>query len=410
MTVTEPLFDPGVLEEPFAYYEELREHEPVHAIEGTNAYLVTRAALIQEVVAHPETYSSNTNHFLFVGADGKPDLRDIVGEELADIDGLALLATADPPDHGRQRKVLTRLLSTSNVARLEPEIRGLVDAALEPHLTAGHVDWMSDVAEPLPAQMVARVLGLPGDTAPFLKDLGYASVEQISGFASEERCQQIRDRLFELGPVGDAYADARAGGGPGPDTVIGACADAVAAGDLNEIEAIGMLVLLVSAGSESTTSLLGTGAWILAQDQNLQQQLRDHPELISTFVEEACRIDPPFRGHYRRATQDTVLGDVLIPAGARLLLAWPAANRDQDAYDRPDSIDLSRPAPRQHLGFGWGIHLCVGAPLARLEARVAIEQLIARTSTFTVAEDAELAHHRSLMIRRLVDLPLRLQP
>jgi cytochrome P450 len=383
----------------------------VHHIEGTEAYLVSRAALIQEVVAHPETYSSNTNHFLFAGADGTPELRDIVGEELADVDGLALLATADPPDHGRQRKVLARLLSTSNVARLEPEIRALVDAALEPHLGAGSVEWMREVAEPLPAQMVARILGLPADAAPFLKDLGYASVEQISGFASEERCQQIRERLFDLGPVGEAYAHARAGDGPGPDTVIGACADAVAAGDLNEIEAMGMLVLLVSAGSESTTSLLGTGARILAQDPRLQQQLRDRPELIGTFVEEACRIDPPFRGHYRRATRDTVLGGVAIPAGARLLLAWPAANRDPDAYDRPDSIDLSRPAPRQHLGFGWGIHLCIGAPLARLEARVAFEHLLARTTTFTIAEDAgEPMHHRSLMIRRLVELPLELEP
>jgi len=323
------------------------------------------------------------------------------------MDGMALLATADPPDHGRQRKVLTRLLSTSSVARLEPEIRTLVDAALEPHLAAGQVEWMQEVAELLPAQMVARILGLPVDTAPFLKDLGYASVEQISGFATEERCREILERLFDLGPVGEAYERARRGEGPGPVTVIGACAEAVEAGDLNEIEAMGMLVLLVSAGSESTTSLLGTGARILAEDSKLQQRLREDPTLIATFVEEACRIDPPFRGHYRRATRDTVLGGVAIPAGARLLLAWPAANRDHAAYHQADAIDLDRPSPRQHLGFGWGIHLCLGAPLARLEARVAFEQLLARTTGFAVAPGAdELAHHRSLMIRRLVELPL----
>jgi cytochrome P450 family 144 len=409
MTVAEPLFDPQVVEEPYAYYRALRETDPVHAIDGTGTWLVTSSSLIQEVVARPEIFSSSTNHFLFVDPDGAPALRDIVGEELADVDGLALLATADPPDHGRQRKVLSRLLSTSSVARLEPEMRALVDAALEPHLAAGQVEWMYEVAEPLPAQMLARILGLPDDTAPFLKDLGYASVEQISGFATEARCHEIRERLFDLGPVGEAYGQARLGEGPGPDTVIGACAHAVTAGGLNEIEALGMLVLIISAGSESTTSLLGTGARILAQDEKLQQRLREEPMLIATFVEEACRIDPPFRGHYRRATRDTVLGGVNIPADARLLLAWPAANRDDEAYCHPDGIDLDRASPRQHLGFGWGIHLCLGAPLARLEARVAFEQLLNRTTSFTAGAD-DLKHHASLTIRRLVELPLRFGP
>jgi cytochrome P450 len=406
MTVAEPLFDPQVVEEPYAYYRTLRETDAVHAIEGTGTWLVTSSSLIQEVVAQPEIFSSNTNHFLQVDPDGTASLRDIVGEELADVEGLALLATADPPDHGRQRKVLTRLLSTSSVARLESEMRALVDTALEPHLAAGQVEWMSEIAEPLPALMLARILGLPDETAPFLKDLGYASVEQISGFATEERCQQIRERLFDLGPVGDAYGQARLGEGPGPDTVIGACAQAVATGDLNEIEALGMLVLIISAGSESTTSLLGTGARILAQDEKLQQRLREEPMLIATFVEEACRIDPPFRGHYRRATRDTVLGGVNIPADARLLLAWPAANRDDEAYCQADTIELDRASPRHHLGFGWGIHLCLGAPLARLEARVAFEQLLNRTTNFTASAD-DLEHHASLTIRRLVELPLR---
>jgi cytochrome P450 len=411
MTAVDPLFDPTVIEGPHAYYEHLRRTDPVHLLEGTNTYLVCGSDLIQEVVADPATFSSNTNDFLFVGSDGTPTLRSAVGEELADIDGLAVLATADPPDHGRQRKVVARLLSGSSVAHLESDIRSLVDAALGPRLAAGHIEWMGEVAEPLPAQMVARILGLSADTGPFLKDLGYASVEQISGFASEERCQQIQQRLFDLGPVAEAFEQARQGGGPGDSTVIGACAEAVAAGELSDIEAISILVLLISAGSESTTSLLGTGARILAQDPELQQRLRDDPALVSTFVEEACRIDPPFRGHYRRATRDAVLGGVAIPAGARVVLAWPAANRDGQVYDQPDAINLDRPSPRQHLGFGWGIHLCLGAPLARLEARVAFEQLLGRTSHFAVAEERpRLAHQQSLMIRRLLELPLALEP
>ena len=107
-----------------------------------------------------------------------------------------------------------------------------------------------------------------------------------------------------------------------------------------------------------------------------------NPSLVPTFVEEACRFDPPFRGHYRVATQDVELDGKSIPAGSHLILMWPAANRDSTAYDDPDEVRLDRPNPRHHVGFGWGIHLCVGAPLARVEAKVAIERLLARTRAF----------------------------
>jgi cytochrome P450 len=130
---------------------------------------------------------------------------------------------------------------------------------------------------------------------------------------------------------------------------------------------------------------------------------------VETFVEEACRIDPPFRGHYRRVTRDTQLAGVGLPAEARLVLLWPAANHDASAFETADVVDLERDAPRRHLGFGWGIHLCLGAPLARLEARVAFEQLLARTSHFELDMPAKnLHHHKSLLVRRLVELPLHL--
>jgi cytochrome P450 len=409
MATVEPLFDPQVIEEPYSYFALLRNRDPVHHVEGANTFLVSRLDLIHEVVSDPATYSSQTNDFLFVGSDGEPGLRSAVGAEFADLDALAIIATADPPKHGRQRRVLTRVLSSAAIARREPEFRMLIDAALTPYLDRGVVEWMGAVAEPLPAVVLARILGLPDEAAPFLKEFGYASVEQIGGFASDERCSEIRARMADLGPVAEAYGRARKGEGPGPDTVIGACADAVAAEELDDLEAIGILLLLVSAGSESTTSLLGTGARILAEDQALQQRLRENPELLATYVEEACRVDPPFRGHYRRVTRDTTLNGVAIPAGARVVLLWPAANRDGASFEHPDEIDLGRRSPREHVGFGWGIHLCVGAPLARLEARVAFERLLARTSRFELDLPMRgLSHYRSLMIRRLVELPLLL--
>jgi cytochrome P450 len=411
VTVADPLFDPAVVEDPYEYYAQLRELDPVHEIDETGTYLVTRMSLLQEVIADPATYSSDTIKFLHLDPKGHPELWSASSEMVPDLDVPMVLATADPPDHGRQRKVLSRLFTRSSIEQRATEVRALVNDLLDPHLKAGAMEWMSQVAIPLPAVVLSRLLGLPDEAAEFVRDFGYASGEQISGFASEDRCREIQAIIGDLGPVADAYGQARAATSPNQNTVIGVCADAVGTGELNDLEALIILLLLVSAGSESTASLIGTGVSILARNQALQERLRENPALVETFVEEACRVDPPFRGHYRRVTRDTELGGLSLPAEARLVLMWPAANRDASAFEDPDSIDLERVSPRRHVGFGWGIHLCLGAPLARLEARVAFEQLLTRTSAFELDVQVEDLHHqKSLLVRRLVELPIRLTP
>lgn len=408
----DPLFDPQVVEDPHDYYAQLRAMDPVHELPDTGTFLVTRMDLIREVVAQPTVFSSVSAQFLHYRAHGgAPGLQSAFpGTEAEAAATGAVLATADPPDHTRQRKVVSRRLSTTVMQGMEPEFRELVDRVLDGTLPTGEIEWMSQLAEPLPMIMVARVLGVRDDQAPRLKEQGYASVEAIGGFVSEERLAELGRPVMDVGPVVDAYLEARASTEDDLDTLIGVCAQAVDAGELTDEEAFMMLFILVSAGGESTTSLTGTGVRILAERPDLQDRLRREPELIPAFVEEACRIDPPFRGHYRHVVADTELGGVKISAGSTVVLAWPAANRDPDAFPQPDGIDLERPNPRQHVGFGWGIHLCVGAPLARIEAKVAFEQLLARTTSFAVdPASVPLRHHQSLMIRRLVELPLILE-
>ena len=413
MTIIDPLFDPDVVEDPHGYYAQLRTTDPVHELPGTGTFLVTRMDLIHEVVANSAVFSSRSARFLHHRADGgQPGLRG-VGSADVDIDPDrvgTVLATADPPDHTRQRKVVTRRLSTTVMQDMEPEFRELVDQTLDAALPSGRIEWMSQLGEPLPMIMVARILGLPDVAAPRLKEQGYASVEAISGFVSEARLAELGHPMMDVGPVVDVYLRSRGAQHYDTETLIGVCGHAVEAGELTDEEALAILFLLVSAGGESTTSLTGTGARILAERPDLQDRLRRDPQLIPAFVEEACRIDPPFRGHYRHVMTDTDLGGVNVPAGSTVVLAWPAANRDADAFPNPDDIDLDRPNPRQHVGFGWGIHLCVGAPLARIEAKVAFEQLLARTTSFTIEPSSPpLRHHLSLMIRRLVALPLVLE-
>jgi len=410
-SAVDPLFDPLVLEDPHDYYAELRESDPVHLIDGTNAYLVSRLDLIHEVVSDPVLFSSRSSEFLYLSETNHPGLRSLGNAPSGDEETFGVLATADPPDHGRQRKVLSRVLSTAAINAREDEFRQLIDSALDRPLASGRVEWMADIAEPLPMVMVARILGLSDSTAPALKEQGYAAVEQISGFVSETRLEVLRAKTMELGPVIEAYGAARSAEDADQSTVIGVCALAVGRGELDDMEAFGILGIILAAGGESTTSLLGAGTRMLAERPELQAALRARPELIPAFVEEVCRLEPPFRGHYRRVVTDTILGGVKLRAGARLVLAWPAANRDPAAYAEPNALDVHRHNPRQHVGFGWGIHLCVGAPLARLEAKVAFERLLARTSSFSIEVRAPaLRHHRSLMVRRLVDLPLELHP
>jgi cytochrome P450 len=411
VTIIDPLFTPDVVEDPHGYYAQLRATDPVHELPGTGTFLVTRMDLIHEVVAKPAMYSSVSGQFLHHRANGgAPGLQGPSPDIDTDEATGAVLATADPPDHTRQRKVVARRLSTTVMQEMEPEFRELVDQTLDIALPSGRMEWMSQLAEPLPMIMVARVLGLPDEAAPRLKEQGYASVEAISGFVSEARLDELGRPMMDVGPVVDAYMEARGAERYDPNTLIGVCAQAVDAGELTDQEAFAILFLLVAAGGESTTSLTGTGIRILAERPDLQDRLRREPALIPAFVEEACRIDPPFRGHYRKVVVDAELGGVSVPAGSTLVLAWTAANRDRDAFPNPEEIDLDRPNPRQHVGFGWGIHLCVGAPLARVEAKVAFEQLLARTTSFSIDPSSPpLRHHLSLMVRRLVTLPLVLE-
>ena len=409
MTVTELLFDPAVVEDPYEYFARLRDEDPVHRVPGTDAFLVTRMDLIHEVIGDTARFSSDTVRFLHLDAQGRPELFSANSDMVEGLDVPMVLATADPPDHTRQRRVLSRLFTKSAIDARESDTRALVDSILDRHIERGSMEWMRDAAVPIPAVVLSRLLGLSDDAAEFVREFGYASGEQISGFATEERCREIQGIIADLGPVADAYGLARSSAQPDQGTVVGVCARAVAAGDLDDIEALVILLLLVSAGSESTTSLIGTGAALLARDLGLQEALRANPQLIERFVEEACRIDPPFRGHYRRVTEDTELAGVALPAEARLVLVWPAANHDGSAFAYPDQIDLDRAGARRHLGFGWGIHLCLGAPLARMEARVTFERLLARTTSFELDVPADsLAHHQTLLVRRLVELPLHL--
>jgi cytochrome P450 family 144 len=171
---------------------------------------------------------------------------------------------------------------------------------------------------------------------------------------------------------------------------------------------VAMLVQLVGAGGESTAGLIGNAARILAEHPDLQEQLRAGPELIPAFLEEVLRVESPFRGHYRVVRRSCRLGDAALVEGDHLVLHWGAANRDDDEFADADRIVLDRSGSRPHLAFGRGLHFCVGAPLARLEARVAIAMLLAQTRWFRIDPDVAPVWVPSIFVRRHASLHLHL--
>jgi cytochrome P450 len=164
------------------------------------------------------------------------------------------------------------------------------------------------------------------------------------------------------------------------DNLLGALATACEAGEFDRLTAQMMMVILFSAGGESTASLLGNAMEILATRTDIQQRVRENPDLLGPFIEEVLRYEPPFRGHYRHVVADTTLGGTDLPAGSRLLLLWGAANRDPVQFDAPNEFRLDRPQGKGHITFGKGLHFCVGAALARLEAQIVLRAVLDRTS------------------------------
>jgi cytochrome P450 len=391
-------FAPASLEDPYALYGELRRDAPVYQIPETGIWLVSRHDDVVQACARPDIFSSHISAVVYAGQGGNPVV--LAGDPEA-IGAVDVLATQDPPAHTAQRKLMNRTFVHARIAALEPVMRAFVNDALTHALAQGRIEWMSAVANPLPLMVIAAMLGLADEDKDDVHRWADAGVDLLSGVAPPERMAHAWELMIGF----LAYLRARIAD-PAPGSVTAEIAAAHARAELSESEAASLMLQLVIAGSESTASLLGSAARLLANDPALQRSLREDPARIPVFLEEALRLESPFRGHFRVTTHDTTLGGVAIPAGARVMLLWGAGNRDPVAFADADRLDTARPQPKSHLAFGSGIHFCLGAPLARLEARIAIEALLARTSSFLLAEPAP--HVPSLFVRRPASVTLTL--
>jgi cytochrome P450 len=390
MIAAQDFFAPTALDNPYPLYGRLHG-EPVQQIADSDFYLVSTWDAVIEATGRTADFSSNLTATMVYRPDGSVTPFAMAGVG----DPSHVLATADDPLHAVHRKPVLLKLAAKRVLALEP----VIGATFDELWTGADMEWMSAVANRLPMLMVAHLLGLPDTDVDELVRRAYASTQLLDGMVDDDQLAAAGLAAMELGGyLVDQFGIAAAAPG---DNLMGQLAR-----DLDTTTAALVLIQLVAAGAESTASLLGSAAWLLATHPEVQRQVRDTPSLLGAFIDEVLRYESPFRGHYRHVLTDCTLAGTELRAGQRLLLLWGAANRDPRQFVSPNEFRLDRSATRSHLGFGKGLHFCVGAALARLEARTVLGRLLTRTTWVEAPRPPDWLP--SVLVRRPARLDLRM--
>lgn len=391
------LFEDEFIQDPYPLYERMHVAGPVHPIGDSGFHAVCGWDAVSDAIARPEDFSSNLTATMTY-QDGKVGSFGM-GKLGGDIQALA---TADDPTHAAHRKLLVPQLAGKRIRELESFVAETEDHLWHEGVQNGGIEWMSAMANRLPMMIVTRLIGVPDLDTEQLMRLGYASTKVVEGLVDQDELAAAGVAVMELaGYINEHFQRAV---NDRQDNLLGDLAAARSAGDLSDLTALNIMATLFSAGGESTASLIGSAAYVLAGTPDLQEQVRESPDLLGAFLEEVLRHEPPFRGHYRHVVNDTSLCGVELPADSRLILLWGAANRDPSHFADANDFRLDRPGSKGHISFGKGAHFCVGAALARLEARIVIGELLERTSHIEASEVGRWLP--SLLVRRLERLDL----
>ncbi|MFC9460305.1 cytochrome P450 [Streptomyces sp. NPDC056983] len=390
--------------DPYPAYAWLRENAPVHRTKlpsGVEAWLVTRYADARQALADSRL-SKNPEHHA-EDAQGKSKTG-IPGERSANL--MTHLLNIDPPDHTRLRRLVSKAFTPRRVAAFAPRVQELADDLIDRFAPQGEADLIHDFAFPLPIYAICDLLGVPREDQDDFRDWAGMMIRHGGGPRGgvARSVKKIRGYLAEL--------IHRKRNDPGDDLI----SDLIRASDhgehLTENEAAAMCFVLLFAGFETTINLIGNGVYALLgnpeQRARLQESIeRGERELLDTGIEELLRYDGPVElATWRFATEPLTIGGQQIATGDPVLVVLAAADRDPARFHEPDTLDLSR-RDNQHLGYGHGIHYCLGAPLARLEGTVAIETLLRRLPDLALAVDrADLRWRGGLIMRGLRTLPV----
>jgi cytochrome P450 len=389
------LLDPDFLADPYPIYHRLRAEDPVHR-HPIGFYVLTRYEDVSAFLRDPRFGKSGYQALFERRFGGGPE-----GSWLA----LSMLFR-DPPDHTRLRALVSQAFTPRVVDTLRGRIQAIVDRLLERAAGAPRMDVIEELAYPLPVTVISELLGVPAGDSETVKAWSRDVARAVDAIALPVGPEVIEQGSRATEAMAEYFRDlaGERRRRPGPDLLSG-LVQAEEAGDrLTERELLATCVLLYVAGHETTVNLIGNGVLALLRHSEERRRLQDDPGLLPGAIEELLRYDGPVQRTGRMAACDAEIGGVPIPAGSLVLGLLGAANRDPAQFAEPDRLDIMRDEPR-HLGFGSGIHYCLGASLARLEAQVAIGTLVRRFPALTLAIECP-AWRPSSTLRGLEALPV----
>jgi cytochrome P450 len=401
------VFDPAVLADPHPEYARLRAEPGLAYVPLLDGWAVSRYADVTAVLREP---------LLFSSAKGMGEMMSMVSDAPLTEDGREMgagslgrsLIASDPPVHTTMRRLVNRGFTPRVIGGYEPRVREiaehLVDEMIEKGSDGG-ADLVRDLSYPLPVTVIAEMLGIPAERKEQFKRWSDAAVAAFSLTPDAERFRVAGEEMYEF------FVEVIAERQTHPnDDLISMLVTRGADGEdpLTVDELVGFSILLLIAGNETTTNLIGNWMRMLVDRPDVEAALRDDPSKIAASFEEQLRYDGPVQSLFRGTTAPTEIGGNAVDAGTRIMVLFAAANRDEAKWG-PDAgtYRLDR-NPTDHVGFGHGIHLCLGRPLAQLEARVTAEVLFERTSALELSGD--IVGTQSFLLRGCTQIPLTVKP
>jgi cytochrome P450 len=404
------LTDPKILAHPNAFYDAMRADDPVHYDPKLGMYLVSRFEDLQTVLRDPITYSVERGYQEQYAKGFSDEFKEILIRDGGGFFPDAIMS--DPPRHTRIRKLMEKAFTAHRVKQLEPGITKIIIDLIEGFADKGHADAIKELAVPITIQVICEQLGLSRFDGDKIQRWSAAVTAQIGRMQTREQMQanareicdlqnflitSIREREKE--PQEDMISD-----------LVHARTDDTENPALTFAEVVSLARALLIAGNETTATALGNLLFILATKPEMARQLyevADDDRLLTRFVEELLRIEPPVRGLSRMTTREVELGGKLLPEGAHMLLLYASANDDESEFPCPRNFDATRGNLGRHLSFGGGVHRCIGLSLARMEVKVAAREIIKRLDNIKLSIPPEdITYLPTVATRSIEHLPL----
>lgn len=390
---------PDNLKNPYPLFSYLRDETPVFWSESLRAWMITRYEDVHHVLQNPLRYSSE--RFRKAGklyTSQRPAVKD-VAKVLGD-----WMVLRDPPDHTRLRGFLHNSFTPHALRRMEPRIQAIVDGLLDRVEAAGRMEFIEDFAFPLPASVIMMIMGVPWEDIEKIRVWSDQLAAYLGGAQTElDNMEQAREGTVNMADYFRSLVRNYKAGAE--DDLVGLMLNAGNdGGRMSEEEIVSNCVLLLFAGHETTTNLLGNGLFHLLRNPAQHRLLAGHPGLVRGAVEEFLRYDSSVPAVLKVASEDIEFHGCHIKQGDVVLAFLASANRDPRRFENPDALDITRKDNR-HLSFAFGIHFCLGAPLARMEANIAFSTLFRRFGGLTLL-DEDPPWLPQIFLRGLESLPV----